>query len=264
MIAGDVVELKWQMIKRPVFLAAAMLVAGILSAGAQETEQKDLLEELDELKKAFSGSARGIVAAMPGPGEASRIFAGPHQYPPEQFAAWGMVIFKSKATDFDIDRYKIICAAYVSALPHYLELDVPLDQQIATVWPVDSDAISDEINNDPARDPCKQAVAHYGLRAAMDARSDAALAGVGLSGRGPFLVAWSPAGSKGGAEAVVLRADLSHVESIEQAKSVFEKWVSDIEENQEVWQDGWDVEQLRIAIRNWLDYYGRDILEIFG
>ena len=45
---------------------------------------------------------------------------------------------------------------------------------------------------------------------------------------------------------------------------MFEKWVSDIEENQEVWQDGWDVEQLRIAIRNWLDYYGRDILEIFG
>jgi hypothetical protein len=264
MIAGDVFDPMWQAIKQSFFLAAAVLAAGLMSASAQEYRQEDLLELLDELKEDYLGKKRQIAASMAGPGEASRIFAGPHQFPPEEFAAWGMVIFKSKATDFDIDRYKIICAAYVSALPHYLELDLPLDQQIATVWPVDSDAVADAINNDPARDPCKQAVAHYGLRAAMDARSDAALAGVGLSGRGPFLVAWSPAGSKGGAEAVVLRADLSHVETIQQAKSVFEKWVSDIEENQDVWQDGWDIEQLRISIRNWLDYYGRDILELFG
>jgi amino acid transporter len=35
--------------------------------------------------------------------EASRLFAGPHQYPPSSFAAYGIVAFPSRATPDDRD-----------------------------------------------------------------------------------------------------------------------------------------------------------------
>ena len=76
---------------------------------------------------------------------ASRIFAGPGQYPPEAFAAYAVVAFHTRATSRDRDRYMMVCEAYVSAIPHAGELELPPDQQLATVWPVTDDAVADEI-----------------------------------------------------------------------------------------------------------------------
>lgn len=195
--------------------------------------------------------------------EATRIFAGPNQFPPDQFAAYAMVIFKSRAVTADLGRHIGICEAYVAAIPHFSEIDTPLDQQIATVWPMESESIAFEVNRAPRDNVCDSAVHYYGLVAANRARTDAGLKGVNFSGRGPFLVAWAPAAAKGSPDAVVLEADLSFINSPAQAKAAFERWVQDIEEKPELWQHGWDLERVRLTIQQWLDYFGDDVLKAF-
>lgn len=192
---------------------------------------------------------------------ASRTFAGPQGYPPSDFAAYGIVIFRSRSTSFDADRHKLICEAYISAIPHFTELEVKREGQMVTVWPVESDKVADRINRLERNKTCELAVRNYGLKTALDATIDAGSAGVQFGdGRGPFLIAWSPANTKGLPDAVVLKADLSHVDSIQQAKSIFEKWVSDIEKNPSLWKNGWSIESVRILIRNWFDEFGQDIV----
>ena len=56
---------------------------------------------------------------------ASRIFAGPNQYPPKEFAAYSIVAFPSRPSLHDRDRYLTICHAYVATLPHASELELP-------------------------------------------------------------------------------------------------------------------------------------------
>lgn len=78
--------------------------------------------------------------------KASRIFAGPGQYPPAEFAAYGIVAFRTLAAPDDRAHYELICEAYVRSLLHVSELDVPPAEQMVTVWPVDSDAVAYRIN----------------------------------------------------------------------------------------------------------------------
>ena len=255
------------------------LVAFLLTLAASPARAENFLSgffgELDEiwqvpgqyldeiLADVLGGLYMEVPPTAPDVG-ASRIFSGPDQYPPADFAAYGIVVFKSRATPFDIDRYKLICEAYLSAIPHHSELDIPLSDQMVTVWPVDTRSHADAINRAARSGVCDLAVANYGLVTSLDALADAQLAGASFSGTGPYLLAWSPAKTKGSGEALVLQADLSHVSTIAQAKSVFEKWVVDIEENPQLWQKGWNVELVRISIRNWLDQFGGDVLKIFG
>ena len=70
---------------------------------------------------------------------AARIFAGPTQYPPEDFAAYGILAFRARASLYDHDRHSMMCQAYASGLPHTTELSIPDSQQMVTVWPVDSE-----------------------------------------------------------------------------------------------------------------------------
>jgi hypothetical protein len=53
---------------------------------------------------------------------ASRLFAGPDQYPPEEFAAYGILAFRSRASSQDRARHLMICEAYAATLPHADEL----------------------------------------------------------------------------------------------------------------------------------------------
>src|SRR3569623_259611 len=49
--------------------------------------------------------------------KASRIFAGPDNFPPKNFAAYGLVAFNSVASTENGDRYKMFCRAYVNSVP---------------------------------------------------------------------------------------------------------------------------------------------------
>jgi hypothetical protein len=195
---------------------------------------------------------------------ASRLFAGPNQYPPEEFAAYGILAFRSRASSHDRARHLTICEAYATSLPHASELDVDVSDQMATVWPVDSNATSDKLNRMSHAGICKVAVDRYGLATALQALKDAELAGMEMSGIGPFLLAWSPSGAKGKAGALVLVADLSGVSTYRQAQEFLLKWSWDIEQDPSLWRKGWDVERMRQKLRLWVDEYGPRILALFG
>jgi hypothetical protein len=195
---------------------------------------------------------------------ASRIFSGPTQYPPAEFAAYGIVAFPVRATKEDLQRYNMICEAYASSLLFYKEVPVPLDKQMVTVWPIDSDNEAKRANQRWWDDVCPDAVKHYGLLTAEEAILDARKDGARIDGLGPFLLAWSPAGQKGRADALVLVSDLSEVTTIEQAKSLFMQWSQDIEKNPELWDKGWNISKLKTIIRLWADKYGERLLQLAG
>jgi hypothetical protein len=200
----------------------------------------------------------------------SRTFAGPTQYPPLRFAAYGIVAFTSRAVPEDTGRYQMICNAYIASLPSSKEVTVPIERQMVTVWPIDIDSTAVRISamtHDEDEKVCKEAVSSYGLVTALGAINDAKYSNAQnrkLDGLGPFLLAWSPSGHKGQPDALVLVSDFSNVTNFDQAKQRFRDWSTEIEKNPDLWKKGWNTERLRVVIQLWTDKYGPQILKLFG
>jgi hypothetical protein len=197
---------------------------------------------------------------------ASRLFVGPSNYPPTDFAAYGILAFRSRSSPYDRDRHLMFCNAYVATLPHADELAVPRAEQMVTVWPLNSDDSSNRLNQpqDHAKDICQIAVDNYGLVIAQQAIKDAEFTGRNLARSGPFLLAWSPSADKGKQDALVLVSDLSDVTTYEQAHERFLAWARDIESDPSLWMNGWDLERVRTYIRHWVDKYGEKSLALFS
>lgn len=196
--------------------------------------------------------------------EASRLFAGPSQYPPKDFAAYGIIAFRSRATPDDRKRYLMFCEAYVAALPHTSEVLLSRSQQMATIWPIQSDGFASYLNRVPIRDVCEPAIDNYGLVVATAALNDAGKTGADLNDQGPFLLAWSLSSQKGKDDALVLVVNLSNVTTPEQAKLRLLRWKKDILLNPEIWERGWNLERVRITVGEWADKFGPKILTLFG
>lgn len=160
---------------------------------AQPT-QPELAEALLRPSRLRGILERSDHPAMTGGGlvAASRIFSGRDQYPPRGFAAYGVLAFRSWASPENLSRHLMICNAYVSGLPRAYDLEVPRSAQMVTVWPIDSDAEAANLNREPRNMVCDSAVKHYGLVTSLQALKEAEFAGADISGKGPFLLAWSP------------------------------------------------------------------------
>lgn len=197
----------------------------------------------------------------------SRVFSGPNQYPPRNFAAYGIVAFRSRPSVHDRDRYVMICHAYISTLPHASELEAPSTEQMVTVWPLDRDNLASQLNYGEitsTQDSCGTAVDNYGLVISQAALKEAEYAGVPGNTAGPLLLAWSPPTDKGRRDALVLVSDLSDVTTYDQAWELFLAWSRDIERDPTLWSKGWRVEALRRKIQLWVDKYGDKTLAAFG
>lgn len=203
-------------------------------------------------------------ASAPASGEirASRLFAGPEDYPPSEFAAYGILAFKSRASSYDRERHLTICDAYISSIRAFDEIPTPLNAQMATVWPVTSSDLANRLMRTPSGQICQSAVDEYGSVAADRALRHAALAGADLTGLGPYLLAWSPSAKKGEVDAIVLIADLSNVHDYPSALEVMLNWVRDIERDPSVWSSGWSLEKLRLTVQRWFDRRGSQLLHI--
>ena len=184
-----------------------------------------------------------------GPVLPSRIFAGPGQYPPKQFKAYGIIAFNALYTHAERARYDMICEAYISSLLHFTKVKAPAERQMVTVWPVETSDLATRLNKQAREAVCGAAVEHYGLLIAQEAIESAKRSKASLRGQGPFLLAWSPGAAKDDPDALVLMSDMSDVINIEQAKQVFAQWMQDIQENPELWDEGWNLEKLRLVIR---------------
>ncbi len=197
---------------------------------------------------------------------ASRDFAGPNEFPPEDFAAYGILAFETGYKARTRERREMICEAYFAAIPltdDLVERDVPIDVQMVTVWPVKAGDHLDDINQLEVGPACETAVRHYDQIVALEAMKHARKAGVEFEGIGPFLLAWSPAQKKGEEDAVVLTLNLSKIRRPEQADRLMKLWRNEIERRPERWRNGWKNEGLLIAIRDFADDFGEGILSIF-
>jgi hypothetical protein len=136
----------------------------------------------------FGGTIKDVVIEEdPAPIRSSRLFAGPNQYPPEEFAAYGIVAFRSRASSRDRDRHLMICEAYIAGLPHASELRIERDEQMVTVWPADTDANANKLNGMPRSNICETAVDSYGLTTSLQSIKEAeASKNSDISGIGPF------------------------------------------------------------------------------
>ena len=226
---------------------------------------------------------------------ASRLLATEGQYPPTDFAAYGILAFRSLATSDSQQRYVNICQGFVASLPQSSELQaagIPQQHQMVTIWPVDNVEIVEAIEVLPAGEQankCPDVVRSINLRmsllAIQHAKESAKPIAVGLEGaipegselaqekiksvtqrRGPFLIAWSPAEKTGEPGAPFLLVDLSDVTTVSQATTIFQDWRTQIESNPDIWVyvSGWDLELLRDTLRLWADRYGTGILELIG
>ena len=203
---------------------------------------------------------------------ASRVFAGPTQYPPMEFAAYGIVAFQSEATSDSFERYVAICEGFMASLPTgsaLREREIPLDRQMATVWPLIQASVADELNGavaeQPTKDRCHQAVQNIDLVTSLRAIAAAKRGSGGgeFKGRGPYLLAWSPSMSFGSRDVLVLQSDMSQVTTSDQATRMFSQWRMDIQQNPDLWRNGWDWGRLRTLIADWADRYGPGILSAF-
>jgi len=128
-------------------------------------------------------------------------------------------------------------------------------------WPLESDLIANNTNRLARTAVCETVIDHYGLAVAQqDLREGKILNGaIG----GPFLLAWSPAVEKGRPGSLMLKVDLSHVTTAEEARRIFIKWHDDIEDPS-TWEMGWSLESLRSALRQWADEVGPQILQLIS
>ena len=192
---------------------------------------------------------------------ASGSFVEPHDYPPYEFGAYGIVAFPETWTISTKQRYLWVCEAFVATLPASSSLSRPPEQQMVTVWPIDTPTLARQLSGGTTLADriagCKDAVEHYDLKTALIALQEAGKAkGEVFGGEGPFLLAWSPASSKGKVDALVLVADLSNVPTEDALLERFRRWRQDIELNPDLFRDGWTVDRLRVAIKDWADKWG--------
>src|SRR5215471_6932225 len=178
--------------------------------------------------------------------------------PPPQVAAYGVVAFRAKPTAASRDRLVRVCAAYTAHLPRSesLPTSVSITDRMLTVWPLEDPGATEA-----TKDDCKFAVDHYDLYGGISAIQDAQRQGGTLDGRGPFLIGWSPSSSRGVPDKVVLVVDLSSFESQDSFDNAFLFWQKKIVEDPMLWRSGFSIERLRLAIRDFVDHYGQDVMK---
>jgi len=191
----------------------------------------------------------------------SRAFLPPHDIPPEDYAAYGIVAFSQEATSSTTRRHISVCEAFVATLPAASLTQVPPKQQMVTVWPVDSEPIPAALAG--SKPDCKVAVERYHLPTALTALKEARTQNrTAFSGEGPYLLAWSPASTKGKKDALVLIANLSDAKTGAEFLNRFRAWRDEIEQKPELWRRGWSEPDLITLARKWADKWGTMILSV--
>jgi hypothetical protein len=177
--------------------------------------------------------------------------------PPPQIGAYGVVAFRSKPTSASRDRLLKVCAAFTAQLPpkNSLPPSVPTADQMLTIWPLDDPSTQRAIADD-----CKFVIEHYDLYGGLSAIQDAKRQGATLDGRGPFLIGWSPSNTRGIPDKVVLVVDLSSFESQDSFDNAFlfckpRSWKT------RCFGGRFSIEGIRLAIRDFVDHYGQDVLK---
>ena len=192
----------------------------------------------------------------------ARVYLRAADIPPASIGAYGVVALRSKPTPANRERLLRTCIAYRASLPpqRTLPSSIPPSNQMLTIWPLDEPDASEALKDD-----CDFAVDHYDLVGGILAIQDASRhQGAKLEGIGPFLIGWSPSNTRGVPDKVVLIFDLSRLESQASFDEAFTIWQKRIVENPTLWVSGFSVTKIRLALRDFVDHYGTDVVKIWG
>lgn len=167
------------------------------------------------------------------------------------------------ATDEEYERRRMICEAYVLAFSSSAEASGLPGKKFVTLWPLIDDGVAEYLVARSGQQivdagDCAGAVNFYDYVAAMEVISSARRSKdePALEGRGPFLLAWSPANEKGQPGALALVLDFSRVEERENVVRLMRKWRNDIITEPSLWDNGWSVLELKVAISEMLESIG--------
>ncbi len=171
----------------------------------------------------------------------ARLFAGPGDLSPEDFAAYGVIAFNGApkvavdASDTEAARHRMICEAFLATLaPRSAQAATSPARIVVTVWPMQSPASAERATQAPSGEACPIALQRYRMPIAHVAISAAVDSGLlNPFRRGPFLMAWQPGAAFASPGKPILFDDLSDVTRAEEARARFARWDSDIglEEN---------------------------------
>jgi hypothetical protein len=179
--------------------------------------------------------------------------------PPRGVGAYGVVSLRGRATPAERGRLIMLCKAYEAYLPLQATLPASIapGDQMLTVWPLD-----DPEAPQAKADSCDYAVDHYDLVAGDAAIRDARRQHQKLAGRGPFLIGWSPSNTRGRPDKLVLVVDMSRFTSQDSFDTALQFWKTEVVENPTLWRSGFSRQSLKLAIRDFFDTYGQELLSV--
>ena len=90
---------------------------------------------------------------------------------------------------------------------------------------------------------------------------DASRQGASFSGRGPYLIGWSPSNSRGVKDKLVLIIDMSGADNQASFDHYFLFWKEKVIEDPALWQHGFTIEKLKDALRDFADTHGQQMLD---
>jgi hypothetical protein len=203
-------------------------------------------------------AAPGTPGVAPSPANALfpvREYLSGKSIPPAGAGAYGIVVFQSLPTDASLPKLLMVCKSFIAHFPRSAAVDWPLKDQMVTVWPVDDPDKLDKA------DDCDFAVRHYDLAAGQSAIIDAERQHAQFDGDGPYLVGWSPSNTRGKPDQLVMIVDLSMDRTPAEIDRKFLFWKNKIVEDPSLWRSGFSIENIRVAIREFADQYGRGMLD---
>ena len=196
------------------------------------------------------------------PGAAARRLIPVRQYlraqdiPPADVGAYGLVVFQTRPTPANQKKLTMVCKSFIAAFPRSETAIVPVSDQMITIWPLDEpDAAKAKV------DDCDFILQHYDLNASESAANDVRIQGATIDGEGPYLVGWSPSNTRGMPDKLVLVVDMSADNNQDAIDHKFLFWKNKIIQNPALWRSGWSLEALRVAIKDFSDQYGKEMLD---
>jgi hypothetical protein len=186
-----------------------------------------------------------------------RVYLAAADIPPPTLRAYGILALRTKPTPANRARLTMACHAFIAALIPDTALTSRTDaaDRMLTIWP-----IADPGAAAAQHDDCDFLLDNYELFGGVAALQDLEREGDRLDGRGPFLIAWSPAAARGHRDAATLIVDMSGFESQDSFDSALVFWQSRVVDQPSTWRSGFSIEAIRLALRDFVDHYGQDIL----
>ena len=225
---------------------------------AGKSAEKATLDIGKSVAKAGQGTGKAIEKAGSSakPLQPVRAYLSAKEIPPAGAGAYGLVVLQAKPTPTSRPKLKMVCQSFVAYFPRSETSDVPINDQMITVWPLDNPEAEEA-----RRDDCDYALDHYDLVASEAAIRDAHAQHADFSGEGPYLVGWSPSNSRTVPDALVLVVDLSADTTQPQIDQKFLFWKNKIVEDPSKWRSGFVAERIRESIRKFADTYGQAMLD---